>query len=70
MTLVVGYADEHIEFLIADSLLTPTMAHLVGQEPVSGEFHGLKVQIIDPNVAVGFSSNNGRAALDLISHWN
>jgi len=66
MTLVVGYADENIGFLVADSLLTPAMPHMVGQGPVAGEFHGLKIQIVDPNIAIAFAAGDSRSALDVI----
>jgi hypothetical protein len=66
MTLVVGYADQDIGFLVADSLLTPNMPHLMSKGPVAGEFHGLKIQIIGPNVAVAFSANDANTALDAI----
>ncbi|WP_368507087.1 hypothetical protein [Bradyrhizobium lupini] len=68
MTLIVGYANEEIGFLVGETLLTPLLevkGNPIG--PVSGEFHGLKIQIIDDNTAVAFASSNAAdAALTLI----
>jgi hypothetical protein len=67
MTLIVGYADSDIGFLVADSLLTPVMAADFDRGPVAGKFHGLKIQIIHPDVAIAYaSSNDADAALGLI----
>jgi hypothetical protein len=67
MTLVVGYASAEIGFLVSDSLLTPTMPYLSKSGPVAGEFHGLKIQIVHPTIAIAFaSSNDADAALELI----
>jgi hypothetical protein len=69
MTLIVGYANEDIGFLVGDTLLTPLLevkGNPVG--PVNGEFHGLKIQIIDGNNAVSFASANSTdVALSLIA---
>jgi hypothetical protein len=68
MTLIVGYANEKIGFLVGDTLLPPLLevkGNPVG--PVNGEFHGLKIQIIDGNTAIAFASSNAAdAALDLV----
>lgn len=59
MTLIVGYASEEIGFLVGETLLTPLLevkGNPVG--PVNGEFHGLKIQIIDDNTAIAFASPN------------
>jgi hypothetical protein len=67
MTLVVGYASTDIGFLVSDSLLTPAMATSLDKGPVAGQFHGLKIQIIHPTIAIAYAtSNDADAALDLI----
>jgi hypothetical protein len=67
MTLVVGYADPDIGFMVADSLLTPVMATNFDKGPVAGKLHGLKIQIIHPEAAIAYaSSNDADAALGLI----
>jgi hypothetical protein len=67
MTLIVGYADADIGFLVADSLLTPVIASNFGKGPVVGKLHGLKIQIIHPDVAIAYASgNDADAALGLI----
>ena len=67
MTLVVGYGDSDIGFLVADSLLTPAMATNFDKGPIAGKLHGLKIQIIHPDVAIAYaSSNDADAALGLI----
>jgi hypothetical protein len=69
MTLVLGYADSVIGFLVADSLLTPTMASEVGKGPVAGQFHGLKIQIVHLNIALAFASaNDASATLKIIKN--
>lgn len=69
MTLIVGFANEHIGFLIGETLLTPLLevkGNPVG--PVNGEFHGLKIQIIDDNTAIAFASSNAaELALKIIA---
>lgn len=68
MTLIVGYANEDIGFLVGETLLVPLLevkGNPVG--PVNGEFHGLKIQIIDDSTAVAFASSNAAdVALKLI----
>jgi hypothetical protein len=63
MTLIVGYANDKIGFLVGDTLLTPLLevkGNPVGA--VNGEFHGLKIQIIDGNTAIAFASSNAASA--------
>ena len=44
MTLIVGYANEEIGFLVGETLLTPLLEVKGNPEgPVNGEFHGLKI---------------------------
>jgi hypothetical protein len=67
MTLVVGMATPDIGFLVADTLLVPDMNIKGNPEgPVNGEFHALKVQILDGDTAAAFSGNNADKALGLI----
>jgi hypothetical protein len=67
MTLVVGYADSGIGFLVGDSLLTPVMANDLNKGPVVGKFHGLKIHIIHPHIAIAYaSSNDAGTAVTLI----
>lgn len=69
MTLVLGYADKEIGFLVADSLLTPAVANNIETGPVAGQFHGLKIQIIHPTVAIAYASrNDADGALKLITN--
>ena len=69
MTLIVGYANEETGFLVGETLLTPLLqvkGNPVG--PVNGEFHGLKIQIVDDNNAIAFAcSNAADVALNLIA---
>lgn len=58
MTLVIGYADAEIGFLVSDTLLSPEHFQLVNDVgPVNGEFHSLKIQILSESVAVAFAGN-------------
>lgn len=56
-------------FLVSDTLLLP-LQEIKGNPtgPVNGEFHGLKIQILDPHVAVAFAtSNDTHACLTIIN---
>jgi hypothetical protein len=68
MTYIVARADDAIGFMIADTLLTPAFP-LPGQRgPVNGQFHGLKVQILDDGrTAVGFAGNHADICLKVIN---
>ncbi|MBY0375359.1 MAG: hypothetical protein K2Q23_15300 [Bryobacteraceae bacterium] len=69
MTLVVGMANADIGFLVGDTLLTPLL-EIKGNPAgvVNGEFHGLKIQILNDQVAIAFSSSNAAAvALSIIA---
>ena len=59
MTLIVGAAAPDIGFLVSDTLLS-TLLHIKGNPtgPVNGEFHALKVQILDSNTAIAFATSN------------
>jgi hypothetical protein len=67
MTLVVGYADCDIGFMVGDTLLSHQDFRLpddVG--PVNGEFHSLKIQILNGAVdgaREGFLCHLGNACL-------
>jgi hypothetical protein len=69
MTLIVAAATPDIGFFVSDTLVT-TLLHIKGNPtgPVNGEFHALKVQILDPNTAVAFATSNAvDTALKLIT---
>lgn len=69
MTLIVGMANADVGFLVGDTLLTPLL-EIKGNPAgvVNGEFHGLKIQILNDKVAIAFSSSNAAAAaLNIIS---
>jgi hypothetical protein len=69
MTLIVGMANADIVFLVGDTLLTP-MLEIKGNPAgaVNGEFHGLKIQILNDQVAIAFSSSNAaEVALSIIA---
>jgi len=66
VTLVVGCATRDIGFLVSDTLLSHTFqlnGHL-GQ--VNGQFHALKIQIINPSLAVAFAGDDAAASCSLI----
>ena len=68
MTLIVAMANDDIGFMVGDTVLTPLLevqGNPVG--PVNGEFHGLKIQILDGKTAIAFASSNASAtALKII----
>lgn len=69
MTIVVGMANAEIAFLVGDTLLTPLL-EIKGNPTgaVNGEFHGLKIQILNDRVAIAFSSSNAAAvALSIVA---
>jgi hypothetical protein len=69
MTLIVAVATSDIGFMVSDTLVT-TLMHIKGNPtgPVNGEFHALKVQIIDPRTAIAFTTSNAvDIAVNLIS---
>jgi hypothetical protein len=69
MTLVVGMANADIGFMVGDTLLTPLL-EIKGNPAgaVNGEFHGLKIQILNDQVAIAFSSSNAAdTALSIIA---
>src|SRR4051812_7919700 len=69
MTLIVAAATADIGFLVSDTLIT-TLMHIKGNPtgPVNGEFHALKVQILNHQTAVAFATSNAvDTAIKLIS---
>ena len=68
MTYIVARASPDIAFMISDTLLTPLFP-IKGQEgPVNGQYHALKVQIVNENVAIGFStSDNVDVCIEIIN---
>jgi hypothetical protein len=50
MTLVVGCATPDIGYLVADTLLSFEFDLKGRAGPVNGEFHALKIQILNPLV--------------------
>ena len=69
MTLIVAMANDDIGFMVGDTVLTPLLevrGNPLG--PVNGEFHGLKIQILDSKTAIAFASSNASAtALNIIA---
>jgi hypothetical protein len=56
MTLVIAYADNDIGFMVGDTLLSHEHFQLKNDVgPVNGEFHSLKIQILNGSVAVAFA---------------
>jgi len=63
MTLVYGVATDEIGFLVGDTLVSFEREHgnreFMGQAgPVNGEAHILKIHILDPDTAVGFTTDD------------
>jgi hypothetical protein len=56
MTLVVGRVTEDIGFLVADTFLS-TQFQTDETGPVNGQFHALKIQILNADIAVAFSGD-------------
>ncbi len=69
MTLVYAAAVPDIGFMVSDTLLEPLIEIKRNPTgPVNGQFHALKVQILNGKTAVAFStSNDAAAALAIIS---
>jgi hypothetical protein len=59
VTLIVGLANADVGFLVGETLLTP-LVDIKGNPigPVNGEFHGLKIQILNGENAIAFASSN------------
>jgi hypothetical protein len=56
VTLVIAYADSDIGFMVGDTLLSHECFPLKGDiGPVNGEFHSLKIQIMNGSIAVAFA---------------
>jgi hypothetical protein len=69
MTLILAVANRDIGFMVGETLLTPLLevkGNPIG--PVNGEFHGLKIQILNGETAIAFASSNASAmALNIIA---
>lgn len=57
MTLIVGYADEGIGFLVGDTLLSYPIEKPNPREPLIEKYHALKIQILTPDIAVAFAGD-------------
>jgi len=59
VTLIVGLANKDLGFLVGETLLTPLL-EIKGNPtgPVNGEFHGLKIQILNGETAIAFATSN------------
>jgi hypothetical protein len=57
MTLIVGYADNDIGFLVGDTLLSYPIEQYNPREPLIEKFHALKIQILTPDIAVAFAGD-------------
>jgi hypothetical protein len=56
MTLVIGYVDSDIGFMVGDTLLSHEHFRLKGDlGPVNSEFHSLKIQVLNGSIAVAFA---------------
>jgi hypothetical protein len=58
MTLIVAMANDDIGFMVGDTVLSPLLeveGNPVGS--VNGEFHGLKIQVLDGKTAIAFASS-------------
>ena len=67
MTLVFGYASLDIGFLVADTLLSFPTTKYDPRNPMIERFHALKIQILNPDVAVAFAGDV-ETSLAIISH--
>jgi hypothetical protein len=72
VTLIVAEVHDDLCFMVGDTLVTPIIqikGNPIGV--VNGNFHGLKIQILNDNTAIAFSSGNAAdAALRIISDVN
>ena len=65
MSLVIGYADGDIGFLVADTLLSHQHEKYDPRNPIIEKFHSLKIHILAPDVAVAFAGDL-QASLSII----
>ncbi|CAG2155553.1 hypothetical protein LMG31506_05450 [Cupriavidus yeoncheonensis] len=61
MTLIVAHADQDIGFMVADTLLSSSVALRGEARPVSGTGHTLKIHVLSGQVAVAFAGDPGLA---------
>jgi hypothetical protein len=57
VTLVVGYATQDIGFLVADTLMSFPVKKYDPRVSKIEEFHVLKIQILNPDIAVAFAGD-------------
>lgn len=57
MTLVVAHADQDIGFMVADTLLSSSVAMRGEARPVNGTAHTLKIHVLSGQVAVAFAGD-------------
>lgn len=57
MSLILGYASPDIGFLVADTLISFPNARYDPRNPIIEKFHALKIQILNPDVAVAFAGD-------------
>ena len=57
MTLIVGYADKDICFLVGDTLLSYPIEKYNPRDPFLEKYHALKIQILTPDVAIAFAGD-------------
>lgn len=66
MTLVIGHAGDDIGFLVADTLISyPSGTAYNPREPALDRFHGLKIQILSPVVAVALAGDVENAMVSI-----
>lgn len=58
MTYIVARASPEIGFMISDTLITLPFTIKGQHGPINGQYHALKVQILDGDTAIGFSTSN------------
>ncbi len=57
MTLIYGVATQDIGFMVADTRLTYKAEENKGPVGARGEWHALKIQILNPHIAIAFSGH-------------
>ena len=57
MTLIVGCADNDVGFLVGDTLINYPIEQYNPRDPLIEKFHALKIQIVSPDVAIGFAGD-------------
>lgn len=57
MTLIIGYADKDIGFLVGDTLLSYPIEKYNPREPFLEKYHALKIQVLTPDIAIAFAGD-------------